>query len=189
MTKEAGRTSYIDPDGNPITVIEFNRNNGGDERGDEVKLFRVRRGNHELKTFDNAKDAQSFAEALGGRNITNNAEVAAAAELGGTAAHQAAHAEDVTRLAALVKAEIDRQDKASEARTAGGRRPSAAQRKARDQAQAATEALEAVPDDSQASGVMPMHLGLRPDAAPALAERIPGAAEEVTGVDAELPKK
>ena len=119
-----------------------------------------------------------------------------AAELGGTAAHQAAHAADAARLGALMDdqaadvALIARADR-HEAVTAAGGSLSKAQTptkselaqadKARDAAAVTAAATDGAPSDSQASGVMPLVTGLGGVKTGPLVERVDGAASGDSG--------
>lgn len=178
MTKEATRTAFVTNMGEPIHVIGFT---GSEDDGTEKNVFRVRMANREIRTFDNEDQALKFAEDLGGKRVENISAQVIAAEIDGTAAHQAAHAEDTVKLAKLweerqqAQATVDEADaKAKEAQAQGKSAPK--ETKAQ---QEARERINDTPDgtpDSQATGVAEMQTGLAPTATPPVVERVPGAA-------------
>lgn len=163
MSKETGREQFISGTDTPITLITKSHNDRDDDS--EVKEFQVRDGNRTVLTTDDEDKARDMVKVLGGNPDTGAVtQRAVAAEIGGTAAHQAMHAEDTEKLAKLIDESVKRALDAAEG-------------KGRGQTKKERDRPATLSSDSQASGVAPMHLGLQPDASPVVIERVPGAAD------------
>lgn len=184
MSTEVKRRAFRDADGQPMHIIEFGH---GDREGQPVSNFRVTAGNRTIREFATEDEAENLVTGMGGIETGDVDVMAIAAEIGGTAAHQAAHAPDIARPADRIRdqreaeATVDEADaKAKEALAAGKKAPreSAATRKAREavaDTKAQVDAQAGVPD-SQATGVMEMPTGLQPTADKPIVERVEGAA-------------